>query len=114
MARFEEVSPESRVCLCYSCRDVAAEGVAMHGVCSSALSHVLDGNAAMLKAEIFSQISEQFLVHGSSAEVSRHRSANVDHDFMLQLLIITGTVLPKALMHLEARRNEVWQAEFRA
>lgn len=82
----------------------------MDGVCSSVLSHVLGGNAGMLKAEMFSQIPAQFLIHGPPAEVSRHRSANVDHYFMLQLLIITGTALPKALMHLEARRNAVWQA----
>lgn len=84
----------------------------MDGVCSSVLSHVLGGNAAMLKTEIFSEISAEFLICGPPAEVSRYRSANIDYDFMLQLLIITGTALPKALMHWEARRNEVWQAEW--
>lgn len=84
----------------------------MDGACSSVLSHVLGGNAAVLKTEICSQISAQFLICGPPAEVSRHRSASVDHDFMLQLLMMTGTALPKALMHWEARKNVVWQAEW--
>lgn len=82
----------------------------MDGVCSSVLSHVLGGNAAMLKTEIFSLIAAEFLICGPPAEVSKYRIANVDYDFMLQLP--TGTALPKALMPWEARRNEVWQAEW--